>query len=425
MPFVSSKMTFAAAALLAGTVFFGARLSGAEIVSRTTLSEAPPWYNAVYVEKTGTVMRGGSHLSELSTDNGKTWQRSPMTPDYLEGLPYGFRRETPMAACDPDSGRFVGVLNALDTEGLDPSIVEPEEGQELYYLRFRVSLDGGKTWAYDEPMTGGDGYTKGRPFDDMIIGRNSFYLGDKGSIPFFTKGGKLLIPAQMTVLSDDPNGKWYRPNNILSWTDAIFLIGTWNAEKEKYQWERSQRIRIDLARSTRGMIEPTLYEAPDGRLLAVMRGSNGGGGDPNCEIPSYRWYSISEDGGYHWSDPQPWTYDTGEKFFSPSSMSVLFRHSSGRGFWIGNISESNCRGNDPRHPLMFGEVDPETLQLKKDSIITIDKIEEADKDRLPLACCHSGVYEDRQTGELVITYVRGYNGYKTREYVTVRIDVNK
>ena len=99
-------------ALLAGILLFGPRLCGAEIVSRTTVSEAPPRYNASYVEKTGTAMRGGPQLSELSTDNGRTWEHSPMTPDYLEGLPYGFRRETPMAACDPDSGRFIGIAEA-------------------------------------------------------------------------------------------------------------------------------------------------------------------------------------------------------------------------------------------------------------------------------------------------------------------------
>lgn len=391
----------------------------AEVVSRETFSSQPPAYNAFYVEPDGVKMRSGESVSD---DNGRTWRSAPMTPDYSAGLPYGYRREAPMLGLDPASGRIVGVLNALDTEGLDPSIIEPDEGQELYYLRVRVSLDGGTTWAYDEPMQAtGEGYSKAHPFDEMLIGRNSFYLGDKGSIPIFTTKGKVLIPAQMTVLSENPNEKWYRPNNAYSWTDAIFLIGTWNGEK--YEWERSARIGVTPDISTRGMIEPTLYEAPDGRLLNVMRGSNGGSGDPEYKIPSRRWRSISHDGGSNWSKPEPWTYDTGELFYSPSSMSVLFRHSSGRGFWIGNISETNCRGNHPRNPLMFGEVDSETLLLKKDSLLTIDQLTEADKDRLPLNLCHTGIYEDRETKELVITYIRAYQNHKTEEYVTVRVRV--
>lgn len=400
----------------AGSVSSGA---AAEIVSRKTFSSAPPEYNAYYVEREGVKLRSGNNVSG---DNGRTWKPSPITPDYSANLPFGYRRGGLMCGLDPASGRIVGALIALDTEGLDPSIHEPEVGQEAYYLRVRVSLDGGTTWAYDEPMIQtGEKYSKARPFDDLIIGRNALYLGDKGSIPVFTRDGKVLVPAQMTVLSENPDEKWYRPNHAFTWTDAVVLIGTWNGEK--YEWERSSRIAITPDLSTRGMIEPTLFEAPDGRILAVMRGSNGGQGDPEFIIPSRRWQSISRDGGRTWSAPVPWTYDDGTDFFSPSSMSVLFRHSSGRGFWIGNISETNCKANHPRNPLIFGEVDSETLLLKKDSLLTVDKIEEADKDRLPLNLCHTGIYEDRETKELVITYIRAYKNHAVVEYVTVRVKV--
>lgn len=410
------RIIFCALMLMAMVV----TLSAAEIVSRQVFQSAPPEYNAFYVEKEGVKLRG---VDKVSDDNGRTWKTDAVTPNYAANLPYGFRREWPMCGLDPVSGRVVGVLNALDTVGLDPTINEPPVAQETYYLRVRVSLDGCETWAYDEPMTQtGAEYSKEHPFDDMIIGRNSFYLGDKGSIPIFTRGGKVLIPAQMTVLSENQDETIYLPNSAYSWTDAIFLIGTWNGEK--YEWERSARIGVSPDVSTRGMIEPTLYEAPDGRLLTVMRGSNGGKGDPEYKMPSRRWRALSTDGGYTWSKPEPWTYDDGSAFFSPSSMSVLYRHSSGRGFWIGNISDENGKGNHPRNPLVFGEVDPETLLLKKDSLLTVDKIEEADKDRLPLNLCHTGVYEDRETKELVVTYIRAYKNHAVVEYVTVRIKVD-
>jgi hypothetical protein len=56
-------------------------------------------------------------------------------------------------------------------------------------------------------------------------------------------------------------------------------------------------------------------------------------------------------------------------------MSQLLTHSSGRIFWIGNISSANCRGNHPRHPLVIGEVDPESLLLTRDSVVELDRVQ--------------------------------------------------
>ena len=71
----------------------------------------------------------------------------------------------------------------------------------------------------------------------------------------------------------------------------------------------------------------------------VLRGSN----DRRPELPSWRWIAFSSDGGRRWTPPEPWTYDQGEAFFSPSACSQLLRHSSGRLFWLGNIN-----GESPR-----------------------------------------------------------------------------
>ena len=57
--------------------------------------------------------------------------------------------------------------------------------------------------------------------------------------------------------------------------------------------------------------------------------------------------SLSKDGGSHWTKPEPWTYDTGEPFFSPSACSNLVRHSSGKLFWLGHISATNPRTLQP------------------------------------------------------------------------------
>ena len=101
------------------------------------------------------------------------------------------------------------------------------------------------------------------------------------------------------------------------------------------------------------MVEPTIIELDDGRILCVMRGSN----DARPELPGYRWHCFSEDGGHTFGTPVPWSYDTGEAFYSPSSMSQLLRHSDGRIFWFGTICSENPKGNHPRFPLLVGRVD--------------------------------------------------------------------
>ena len=73
------------------------------------------------------------------------------------------------------------------------------------------------------------------------------------------------------------------------------------------------------------------------------------------QLPAYRWASWSKDGGRTWTAPEPWTYEDGTNFFSPSSCSQLVPHSSGRLFWIGNIAPTNAEGNRPRYPLVIGE----------------------------------------------------------------------
>jgi hypothetical protein len=52
-------------------------------------------------------------------------------------------------------------------------------------------------------------------------------------------------------------------------------------------------------------------------------------------------------------------------------MSALFRHSSGRVYWVGHITPENPRGNLPRRPLVIGEVDPKNLKLIRDCVVVV------------------------------------------------------
>ena len=287
-------------------------------------------------------------------------------------------------------------------------------------MRYRVSVDGWRSWLFDEPIVQAGGFTARHPFEGSLGWQNALYLGDLGCIPIVTRTGKVLVPAQMTPLG--PDGKLWNPGGGWTYTDVLVLIGTWTKDR-RLAWHASQRVIGDPKRSTRGMIEPTLAEFPDGRILMVMRGSNGGKADPRQELPSYKWFAVSQDGGETWSTPAPWTFADGQPFFSPSSMSTLFRHSSGRHFWAGNLSEQNCQGNLPRWPLVVGEVDPRSLMLIRSSLLTVDTRRGEDKDRGRLDLSHLTLLEDRGSREIILTYPRSYNAYKSNEWATVRLGV--
>lgn len=392
------------------------------IVSRETTSGVAPFHRAVYAELNGARILGSSQVSD---DNGRTWAPWIQKPDFAVELPHGYRRSPVTSAVDPRTGRLLTVLNALDTPGLDPKLNEPPIAQSNYYLRYRVSDNGGRSWLFDEPIIESGAFVTTHPVDGVWISRNAIFLGDAGSIPLFTTGNKVLVPAQVTVAGED--GKLVNPGGGYTWTELVVLIGTW-ADSGRLSWTISERIVGDPTSTTRGLIEPTLAEFPDGRILMVMRGSNGGKKDPDCSLPSYKWFSVSRDGGATWSKSQPWTCDDGKPFFSPSSMSILFKHSSGRWFWAGNMCATNCQAGLPRWPLVLGEVNPRSLQLMRDSLLVLDTEQPADKTQGRLDISHVTLLEDRETKEIVASYLRYHHEGKACERATARValvDVSK
>jgi hypothetical protein len=395
------------------------RVSSLQFISRTASQEMPGIHNAIYVENKGTRLLSENLFSE---DNGLNWSKYTYTPDFNAGLPYGYRRDRVTSVLDNNTGCIITIINSLDTPGLDPGINEPPVALSTYYLRYTVSNDAGKTWLYNEPVIGEGNYTAQNPFEGVFIGKNSIYLGDLGCIPIVTKKGKILVPAHTTLAG--PGGELLNPGGGYTYTDVMVLIGTWSAGN-KLSWKASQRVEADPKRSTRGMIEPTLLELEDGRILMVMRGSNGGKLDPQNLLPSYKWYSISEDGGETWTKPEPWCFEDGEPFFSPSSMSALFKHSGGRCFWAGNMTKVNCQNNLPRWPLVIAEINVNSLRMIRSSVITVDTQHEEDLSQGRLDISHLTLIEDRQTKEIILTYPRNTNTYKTTEWIKVRYWVRK
>lgn len=326
-----------------------------------------------------------------STDNGQSWTDWQDIPCIFKE-PRGTRRLWIVPGfVDPVRDRLVNIV----LEGLLPND-NPMDGMKHYFLRYRISEDGGRTSVTDQ-MIVQQGYTPEHPFECIWLGKNSIMIGDMGSRPIRTREGSILVPVQLTPVG--PDGEYYNPGGGYTFHESAVLIGRWQDDR-RIDWTLSERIGIDPRRSTRGAIEPTILQMPDGRILMVMRGSNGGSKDRQYQIPSHRWISTSEDDGRTWSDPVPWTDTDGTAFFSPSSCSQLLAHSNGRFYWLGNISSQNCQANSPRYPFVIAEVDPQSLQLKQNTLLKIDDIVPGEDPSLTLS--NFMAHEDRQSGEIIL-----------------------
>jgi len=332
-----------------------------------------------------------SALIRRSHDYGRTWT-APVARATGERLSEGTLRRHPRCGFVDRQGRYLEFW----TEGVLPSD-NPLEGLRAWNICFRVSRDGGRTFnSPAQVIHAGGEFNSSHPLPGVWTGKNCVMLGDMTCVPVSAAGGGILLPAQITPLA--PDGQLYNPAGAYTYTDAVVLLGKWRGAE--LEWTASEPVRGDPASSTRGMDEPTIEFLDNSRLLMVLRGSN----DRHPEIPGYRWFSVSHDAGNRWTIPQPWTYHDGQKFFSPSACSQLLRHSSGRLFWLGNITSENPRGNRPRYPFVLGEVDRGTGLLRRESIRTIDTLQAGEDPILSLS--NFFAREDPLTREIAVHMTR-------------------
>ncbi len=328
-----------------------------------------------------------------SEDNGRTWGEPVEWQTNFE-RPDGIYRSSPgIGHVDPHTGRYITVR----TEGLLPTD-DPLEGMRQWKLHYSVSEDGGKTRIIDEQIIHeGSGYDEIHHLPGVTAGKNCVMLGDLGERPLTRSDGVILVPVQSSPVG--PDGEYLNPGAGFTYTDCLLLMGQWK-EDGRIVWTTSERIVGDPDRTTRGLIEPTIAELADGSILMVMRGSN----DARPELPGHKWTARSRDGGQTWTNPEPWTYNDGVAFHSPSSCSQIIPYSDGRLFWVGNVCAENPKGNRPRYPIVLGEVDREAGLLIRDSVNIIDDRQPGESQYLTLSNFY--VREDRETGELLLHMTR-------------------
>ncbi len=328
-----------------------------------------------------------------SSDYGRTWS-APEERKTGERVSGGMLRRHPRAGwVEPRTGRYIEFYN----EGILPTD-DPLEGMRQWKLLYRVSNDGVKFGPVENVIHEGGEYSAEHPLPGVHIGKNCAALGDQSSVPLAAPDGSILLPIESSIAA--PDGTLYNPGGGYTYTDSAVVHGRWQGGK--LVWRMSDLVKGDPARSTRGMVEPTLAYLTDGRLIMVMRGSN----DKKPELLSSKWISYSADGGFRWTVPVPWTFTNGESFFSPSACSQLIQHSSGRLFWLGNITPANPRGNRPRYPMVIAEVDRRSGLLDKRTVRVVDDRKEGESEILTLSNFYAR--EDRQTREIAVHMSRTF-----------------
>lgn len=331
-------------------------------------------------------------LISFSTDGGKSFSKPIADKTRWENPEGTMTRYFKTSLLDSDTNRFYMFYNV----GLLPSD-KPLEGLQSWNIHYAMKEDCKKPIVFEKPvvMTNHD---LENPVKGVYKGKNSFMIGDWPCEPKITSDRHILLPFQTSMF--DEKGAVYNPGGGYTYHYSRILHGRF-LENGEIQWfDVSEDVITSPKQSTRGMLEPTIALVPHSRVLMVMRASNGGEFDPNHEIPGRRWFCVSNDGGFNFTKPEPWTYEDGTPFYSPSSCSGIIRHQNGKHYWIGNICDENPRANMPRNPLCICEINPETLLLKKDTKFIID--ERKQEQYVDTTFSNFYVREEQSTGDILV-----------------------
>lgn len=342
---------------------------------------------------------GVGNLLFRSYDEGETWTEE------------GFIERSFM--CDRSGSMTkVGGNNALYAD--EEAGVILFTGNEMFWNRnqfastkqcsrqyYRLSFDNGRTWT-DKKYVVTEGMTPDNPIPDVVYGRN--FALSMASQTLRADDGSLLVALQCQMT--DGEGKLIEPSGF-HFFQCGALHAKWEEDALAYRWTMGEYVHVTPGQSMRGVFEPTFARLGANRFLMVMRNSNHG----DRSVVGQKFCSVSDDNGYHWTQPRPLTYDDGSTMYSASCVPKLFAHSNGKLYFIGVINDGNPDGNSPRYPLCIAELDRETCTIVRRSVTMIDTGRGSQTDY-----SNHGVYEDSKGRIVVYTpfnagTARGLNRY--------------
>ncbi|MFH1007163.1 MAG: exo-alpha-sialidase [Candidatus Latescibacterota bacterium] len=360
---------------------------GAHYLEPTGLKMERDYVTTCASDRTSAVYR------QVSDDNGRTWSEPEQLPQAVrhEGdTVIEFGTGTPVIV---DAERGVCIRFSREIVMPGGQVLEGCKHRKIFY---EVSRDNGATFgALKQLIEQGPEFDAGHYMKGVFDGQNSATMGAL----LVLSRREILLPVY--IFPVDETGALYNPFGSYTFGDVGFLRGTLTEDAEDVAWETTQIIRVDPDLSIRGLDEPTLTRPSDGRILCICRGTHGARGDAT---PGGSWVSVSSDEGRSWSAVRRLGYDDGGMLYLPSSISHLIRHSSGKLYWISNIVPAPAQGNSPRYPLTIARINEESPSVIRESMTVIDTRQEGEAETLQLS--NFSVYEDRETGEIVVTLAR-------------------
>ncbi|HQM97037.1 MAG TPA: sialidase family protein [Clostridia bacterium] len=331
-----------------------------------------------------------------SSDNGSTWvEQGFIEKSYV----YDFKNswvKSGYGALYTDIHAKVMIYVANDTYWEENKLASLWRMRTLYY---RLSFDDGYTWTDKKYIIQkGSSYNSKQFIKDVEFGVNM--AASVSPVIVRAKDNSLLVSVQIQML--DKDGTLLNPTGM-GYMKAGVLKAFWNSETLDYEWDLGEYVTVGLDKSVRGLYEPTYGVINNNEIMMIMRNSNYRQSDT---ITGAKFYSISVDNGYTWSEPEMLLYDDGSIMYSSSCIPKVLNHSNGDIYYIGVINEENPKGNLPRYPLCIAKIEKETKRIIKKSVTIIDTKRknhdlEANTSNVVDYSNH-GIYEDKKTGDIVV-----------------------
>ncbi len=265
--------------------------------------------------------------------------------------------------------------------------------QGTYRGFYSISRDQGATWR--DPVQIVD---RGKGYDAVSWGPG-FEYGARGGI---LNGDHCVWMEDGSVVA--PFTEYERLDGSKPWFFRVICArGYWKEDMSGLDWVFGSVIEVGLDKATSGCCEPTITVLGGNRLFLTTRCQGG----EKEGLYSTRYSAVSEDGGMTWTAPEPMLYDDGTTVWTPASVSAFYESSkTGKTYWIANILDGPVFGQTPRYPLKIAEFDPDNICIVKNSVRLIqDRPDDAHE---LVRYTNFGSYEDRSTGNLMITLPEQY-----------------
>jgi hypothetical protein len=335
------------------------------------------------------------HKIRYSDDNARTWSdwevlrdEWPRQGDYqMETIEFA-------RTYDPVSNLFLRINFQRICHGDGADVMQNQRFKtdvKWDHNLWLTSDNDGESWSKPRLLK----YESGAEFNyekwnnEKFLKNNQLY-GSYTLIPL--SNGTVIYPANMPCEIEDDQGDCFV-------SGIRCFIFKWNKEKKDYEIELSKPVGVPHRVSGRGLTEPSIAQLKDGRLVMTMRGSTSTSPQHpqiKVESPGRCWRAISEDYGKTWSQVSDWRFDNGGQFYSPGAFAKLLRHSSGKLFWVGNITPEPPEGELPRYPLYIAEVNEDKVALIRSTLTMIDTRKPEEPEEVQLS--NFKIFENRESG---------------------------